>query len=105
MGSILEMHAQVCWKLGSAALEEVAADSFPEAAVVDNTLETPVQDSAEVVVGNPELLPPKNAVPAAHPAPYPHPCTADSPAHPRQSGSHPAALLAEEVRCSAADSR
>lgn len=159
-----ERLAQVCWKLASAAPEEVVADNFPEtvvqkiqklvrelrstvpaapetgvvdstleipvqdpaeAAVVDNTLETPVQDSAEAGVRNsepllpkntvaaeeeegtrnPEPLQQKNAVPAAPPAPSPHQYTADSPVHPRQSGSRPAALLAEVVHLPAAGSR
>ena len=122
--SILEMLVQVCWNLAFAVLEEVAADSFREAAVVDNTLETPVQDSAEVVHNpeplqpsnavaaevverdrNPEPLPPDNAVAAAPLEVGPHPYTADSPAHPRQSGSHPAAPLAEGLHFPAAGSR
>lgn len=76
------------------------ATAVPEMAVVGSIPEAPVQTSQKqtsvvVVERNPEPLRRKYAVPAASPISDPRPYTADSPAHLRQSGSHPADLLVE----------
>lgn len=115
--------------LGLAQALPKLACADPEEAAVGNTPETPVQTCqkhtfAEAAVCNPEPLLPKNAVaaevvernrnpeplqqnyavPAAPPVSDPHPYTADSPANPRRSDSHPAGLLAGRAHVPAADS-